>query len=339
MHAKTICKYICAMLLLPPALEGTVCRPPRHAASLLNVSACTWTCASGFFKTAATETCKPCATAATCGVGWRKLPCTPLADARCERCAPLAGALFTESDSCATTTCQDGWHWENQTCRACPVGAYCSGGVLQSCGTNCSTPAAGAVSSLQCLSTAASEIAFSVTRALVFSLFDDLRYNASSGRIVCAAVDAAMVRWLDYGSFHGCHAVILSSTMGTATCVVSSARCVAGDFLRWLLAQLDAQHATDAARWAACLGKLVMGAPLVQQTTILPTTTTVHAHGPQLPPPNAPPLTYVPWRWGHARSEVLASLLLVAWVHVLLLLVLAVSCALACTRRKRGGRG
>jgi hypothetical protein len=218
-------------------------------------------------------------------------------------------------------------------CVPCPVGSYCTSGVVEEpCGANCSTDVEGATSVMQCVQTQGTDALalhaqFTFTAPVLGTLPSDS---------VCAPLNARFMEWTQaFGAFHGCALHLLTETRGTVTCVVAAPRCVAGEYLLWLLALLDRRQAEISAvlQQDACLATpaLVLGAPLVQEVYFSPPA----PHSRFARPKDAPALVIEPRRWGQMRLQTLATLGVTVAVVGGMLVGTAAACALAMTRFHR----
>jgi len=310
---------------------------PFHALKLNNNS-CAWECKPGYYITTPSTllglpTCRPCSIERFCGIGMFQTQCTNLNDRVCSPCPSLfdqkrGGEVYSMPNDCVTTLCGDGWwlntnnSFSNPRCELCPPGSFCNGGLLQSCGANCSTGAVGGISSLlECKQTVGQELAFSVR----FTLSGiGISFNDNQ----CRALNLDMIAWLQYGTFQGCIIDILSPSLGMATCTITAAHCIAGEYLRWLLQQLFTRQLQTTALLATCLQypNLFVGAPLVQQSTalILSSYTINKASRPT----DAPPLILEAETWGVSHTEALAALGLAILLSSGLIIALLLLCAM-----------
>jgi hypothetical protein len=230
--------------------------------------------------------------------------------------------------------CGDGWFLNgnsssNTKCLICPSGAFCNGGLLQSCGTNCSTGAVEGISSLlECKQSIGQELAFSVR----FTLSGiGISFNDNQ----CKALNLDIIAWLQYGTFQGCIIDILTPTLGMATCTVTAAHCIAGEYLRWLLQQLLSRQLQTTSLLATCLQypNLFVGTPLVQQSTALILSS--YAINKANRPTDAPLLVIEPEIWGVSHMEALAALGLAILVCSGLIIALLLLCAMWKTSKVR----
>jgi hypothetical protein len=316
---------------------------PFHAVSLPPADnlTCAWRCADGYYSTTPSSqsgisTCRACSKPHICGVGRAQSQCTPTSDTACALCPSLPsipgreGEVYNIPNNCIDTVCGDGW-WLNpnttkQKCLPCPAGDFCIGGTLYNCGQNCSTGTAGGASSmLECKQTAGQELAFSIKFTLSATSF-------VSESTQCSTLNAGIVAWLQHGTFQGCVLEFLTPTLGTATCTISAAQCIAGEYLRWLLQQLSVRQA-QTTRWlASCLQapNLYVGAPLVQQNLLFTHTSSnsVDKAKRAIPPTDPPALIIEPQKWGVSHAEALAVFGLFLLVCSGLTIALLLLCAM-----------
>jgi hypothetical protein len=320
---------------------------PFHAIAMPladNLTSCAWRCSEGYYSTtpssqSGVSTCRPCSKPHVCGVGRAQSQCTPYSDATCTLCPSLPsipgreGEVYNTPNDCLNTVCGDGW-WLNpnttttspQKCLPCPPGDFCIGGTLYTCGQNCSTGTSGGASSmLECKQTVGQELAFSIKFTLSATSF-------ASENNQCPPLNAGIVAWLQHGTFQGCVLDFLTPTLGTATCTISAAHCVAGEYLRWLLQQLSMRQA-QTTRWlAACLQapNLFVGTPLVQQNPLFlyTSSSSIDKAKRAIPPANPPPLIIEPPRWGVSHAEALAVFGLFLLVCSGLTIALLLLCAM-----------
>ena len=318
---------------------------PFHAVAMPapdNLTSCAWRCSEGYYSTtpssqSGVSTCRPCSKPHVCGVGRVQAQCTPTSDAACALCPPLqiipgrVGEVYNAPNDCLSTVCGDGW-WLNPNattsptkCLPCPPGDFCIGGTLYTCGQNCSTGTSGGASSLlECKQTVGPELAFSIKFTLSATSF-------ASENNQCPTLNAGIVAWLQHGTFQGCVLDFLTPTLATATCTISGAHCIAGEYLRWLLQQLSMRQ-TQTTRWlAACLQapNLFVGTPLVQQNTLFlyTSSSSIDKAKRAIPPADPPALIIEPPAWGVSHAEALAVfglfLLVCSGLTVALLLLCA----------------
>jgi hypothetical protein len=302
-----------------------------------------WECAPGHFRTspsttlAGEPTCRPCSPLTDgCALGWQQVPCTPLQDTTCAPCPPpntaTTGRVYVVGGDCLTTACIDGWvvaSSSSSSCAPCPHGFHCARGMARACGGNCTTPALGASHPLQCVDvTAATWLGFSIQFTFAAPVFGAL---PPDGR--CPDLDAAVSLWLIHGAFQGCAVALLSDTLGTLTCTVTTPRCIAGDFLAWLMPTVAAGGTPP--HLADCLttpsSTLVVGAPLIQEAPLRPPAPPRQS----LRPIDAPRLQIERRHWGQSRLDGLTTLATVCAVVGGLGVGAASACALACTRAHR----
>jgi hypothetical protein len=178
---------------------------------------------------------------------------------------------------------------------------------------------------LECKQTVGQELAFSIKFTLSATSF-------ASENNQCPPLNAGIVAWLQHGTFQGCVLDFLTPTLGTATCTISAAHCVAGEYLRWLLQQLSMRQA-QTTRWlAACLQapNLFVGTPLVQQNPLFlyTSSSSIDKAKRAIPPANPPPLIIEPPRWGVSHAEALAVFGLFLLVCSGLTIALLLLCAM-----------
>ena len=321
---------------------------PFHAVLMpppdnLTSATCAWRCSDGYYSTipstqSGLSTCRPCSKPHTCGVGKAQSRCTPTSDATCMLCPSLpsitgrAGEEYNTPNDCLTTVCGNGW-WLNPNasstptkCLPCPAGDFCVEGALYTCGQNCSTGTSGGASSmLECRQTAGPELAFSVKFTLSATSF-------VSENTQCPPLNAGIVAWLQHGTFQGCVLEFLTPTLATATCTISAAHCIAGEYLRWLLQQLTMRQSQTTAWLASCLQatNLFVGTPLVQQNPLFRYTSSssIDKAKRAIPPADPPALIIEPPTWGVSHAEALAVFGLFVLVCSGLTIALLLLCAM-----------
>jgi hypothetical protein len=346
---QTNAKHLGLFFLLSFALEFSCssqsCAVPFHAVKL-NSSDCAWECKKGYYTTTPSSiggvpTCRPCSRQHTCGVGKFQMQCTSISDSTCTSCQYLQsipgreGEVYNLPNDCTSTLCGDGW-WLNDNftlsssssssllknkCLPCPPGAYCKGGALYHCGANCSTGTAGGVSSLlECKQTVGQELAFSVR-------FTISGTGLSPTNSQCKELNLGILGWLQYGTFQGCFIDILTPTLGTATCTVTAAHCVAGDYISWLFSQLKMRQVQTTFWLSSCLQSpnLFVGAPIMQQqSTASQSSYSVKASKPTDPPS----LIIETQKWGVSHAEALAAFGLFTLLCLGLVIALMLLCAM-----------
>ena len=344
--SKSYYLYLQLMLMMAQATGSTIaynqhCEGvlPFHAVSLPATNTCTWTCSDGYYSSTpispgGISTCRPCNKPHICGIGWTQLQCTPTTNSICAQCPLLTnivgrqGEVYSKPNDCLSTVCGDGWYQNTTQCLPCPPGAFCIGGILYSCGANCSTGTAGGASSLlECKQTTGPDLAFSVKFTLSGT-------SLASDNSKCPALNIDIIAWLQHGTFQGCTLDFLTATLATATCTVTAAHCIAGEYLRWLLQQLSMRQSQTTRHLALCLQapNLFVAAPLVEQNLLFLSTNKARR---DVPPTDAPLLIIEPPKWGVSHAEALAVLGLALLVCLGLTVALLLLCAMWRTSASR----
>ena len=355
-------------------------------------SACGWTCEEGYYSTVPTNvggisTCRPCSKPRACGVGRFATRCTESADTKCMPCpSPPEGQIYTipsvvddnsnrNNSSCTNTRCADGWYNLNTQgnnndgsnssggvlsaegklslrCQPCPPGAYCVGGELFRCAGNCSTGTTiGGISSpLECKPLPSSSPNNEMIALSIKFTISGAELAKSSSE--CRELNSGMQAWLLYGTFHGCAIDMLSPTLGTVTCTVTAAQCVAEEYVGWLVHAL--QQANVLAWTTPCLllvvsgggvgaiinSNLRLGAPLVMRqsySSLQAKSSSANANNNRnyKAPLDSPPLISEPLKWGVSPAEALGAMGLAVLVCSGLVVALLLLCALCRTSSLR----
>ena len=339
--------------------------PLHHSViTTTTASACGWTCEEGYYSTVPTNvggisTCRPCSKPRACGVGRFATLCMESADSKCMPCPSLpegqiyttAAAAVGNNNGCASTRCADGWYAQNASggvsCQPCPPGAYCVGGELFQCAGNCSTGAtiSGISSPLECKPPPPPLSANNNNENMMIAL--SIKFTMSGAELAKSSSECSMElnkgmqAWLTYGTFHGCAVDMLGPTLGTVTCTVTAAQCVAEEYVGWLVHTL--QQANVLAWVTPCLlpalsgsNYLRLGAPLVMRqsySSLQAKSSPVNANNNRnyKAPLDSPPLISEPLKWGVSPAEALGAMGLAVLVCSGLVVALLLLCALCRT--------
>jgi hypothetical protein len=320
---------------------------PFHAAELAlnSPNNCSWTCNSGYFSTTPTNpggisTCRACTQHQNCRIGYFQTQCLDTSDSLCVPCTPLSqianrdGEVYIEPNTCRVTGCNDGWKLEhgNQSdaiqqkkCKPCPIGRYCIQGIAHSCGTNCSTEYESSFSPLQCKQTSGSEMTFYIRSTISGNGLMTIKETQ------CYDLNNDIINWLQYGILQGCIINIISPSMGTLTCTILAAQCIASNYLQWILENIILHKVQTEALLSTCLNApgITLGQPQIQQT-VLSSSVSQNAPSSHLvtPPTDSPLLIIEPSKWGHSRGEILSATSLMFFICIGLFLVLVLVCGL-----------
>ena len=302
---------------------------PRHAVGA-SPSALNWTaCADGFFRSASLRdpTCRACVVGGTCALGWRRVACTPDADAHCERCGtPPLGHSFAVAGDCNRTTCSDGW-WALTPgeCAPCPVGMVCrQDAPAVACPGNCTTAAPGAWTPLLCVA----QDAYVGVRLQwdVFFLSPIPSLNGDAAR----AVDAVFLAWVIYGAHERCELIAQSDSAATLACTLAAPACIADLYSAWAVATVPVDDVAAALQQQLQPSLVVMG-PLAATigAPLLANASASAIHGKHS--------VYIleRRRWGQAHLETLETLGLCVAILLGMSCGVSMACALACTRLHR----
>ena len=251
------------------SLAAAVIAPSRPLHSTpLSSAAGSWKCNQGYFRTVPTTTvggaaatCRKCTTsAAGCNLGWGLVPCTDMADTSCVPCPVLQlGKIYTQANgNCNSVGCAAGY--TGAQCLPCPKGSYCIQGIqAQECGVNCTTLAMGASSPLDCIQSAGDPFAFSISYSFN-ALAPQLKINNNNNNINTTTTTnnnnnnncPSLVLWASsYGVLQSCTVTLATPTQGTAVCIIAAPRCIAGEFVQWLI--LNKNESMDTLALIDCL--------------------------------------------------------------------------------------
>ena len=171
--------------------------------------------------------------------------------------------------------------------------------------------------------------------------------------LTCPQFNAFITSWLTYGTLQSsCSLLFLSQALGTLSCTISAAQCIAGSYLSWLLNAATINQDTTASILADCLFSphqiaisassvyysLMLGSPLIQQKGSLLSLLHLFSQQ-QVSKKNAgssssasnnmidtpPVLNIAPRTWGQGHGQTLMTLLVICIVMVCL--VLTTMCA------------
>ena len=312
------------LVLVLVRVAGETCLQglPLHAIEPASsaTAACKWECAPGYYH--AGTTCRACSSPRIgCPSGWMFQPCTQDADAVCVRCPPLlAGQKYSllSSSNCNVTECNDGFYYSENSCIVCKEGLFCEQSVTLQCPFNCSTPSPGATNILQCVN-ADTEVLFTISFIILLSV-------AIFTQAACPALDVLAT----YGTFYGCKIAFSTDTLGSLTCQVSAAECVAEQHKAWLAAILLNQTAPTQKLLSECLQSpgLRLGGLKIERTAALSTVSSQKNER----------LSYPKQPWGIARVEVANALGLFLMVDFVLLLIFIATLAYCCYTRNGSRR-
>ena len=178
--------------------------------------------------------------------------------------------------------------------------------------------------------------------------------HAKSPEYECRSLYQGMQAWLVYGTFQGCTIDIVSPTLASVSCVVTTAQCIAEEYVKWLGQQLASQQA-NIASWitsSSCIlsysnnninninnNNVVLSAPLVMKQSSpyhyflspSPNGTGYINNNNNKAPLDSPLLISQSLQWGISPAEALGAMGLAVLVCSGLVVALLLLCALCRT--------